>query len=175
MRAERWPISDSIASAAMPDRVAAPVLGGAGDVTDQDLLRAERVAVGAVCWCPGYPLASTVADQLADDVHSPEPIARRSGHLRESGAFGDRAAAHRFNGPMGIPLAWKDTAGGREASSGSGRQRFVISEREHDETPWVLTHFGTLTDLEERNGSYFYESEDEAIDSAQQLSDQPPF
>jgi hypothetical protein len=46
-----------IAGAAVPARVSASAVAEAGDMPDEDLIRAERVAVRAATRWPGNPLA----------------------------------------------------------------------------------------------------------------------
>ena len=74
MRVERRPVHRHIATAARPGRVAAAV-AEAGDVPNQDLVRAERVAVRAADWRTGDPLAVRRLHKLAQHATSVDPTA----------------------------------------------------------------------------------------------------
>jgi hypothetical protein len=64
VRGQRWPVGDRLARYAMPDRVAATVVTGAGDVPDQRPIWTEPVAVGAVRRWLEHPLAAAL-DQVS--------------------------------------------------------------------------------------------------------------
>jgi hypothetical protein len=61
---QRWPVRDRLARHAVPDGVPAAAVTAAGDVTDEYLVGAEWVAVGAVRRCLCDPLP-TAADEVA--------------------------------------------------------------------------------------------------------------
>jgi hypothetical protein len=55
VRVEGRPVHHGIAGAAMPARMSAPGVSEADDVTDQDLIRTQRVSVRAARWRAGDP------------------------------------------------------------------------------------------------------------------------
>ena len=57
MRVERRPVHHGVASAAMPTGVPAAAVTEAGDVADEDLIRAEWVSIRASRRRAGHPLA----------------------------------------------------------------------------------------------------------------------
>jgi hypothetical protein len=61
---ERRPVNRLIAGAAMPAGVSAAAVTEAGDVADEDLIRAERVPVGALAGCFAHPFASGCPDEI---------------------------------------------------------------------------------------------------------------
>ena len=56
MRVQRWPVHHSVAAAAVPGGVSTAAVSEAGDVPDEDLVRAEPVPVGAAARRSGDPL-----------------------------------------------------------------------------------------------------------------------
>ena len=77
MCVERRPVRRLIALAACPGGVPAAVTE-AGDMSDEDLVRAEGVPVGAAGWWLGYPLPSGISDEVSDDGHTSRVEAARS-------------------------------------------------------------------------------------------------
>ena len=75
---ERRPVHDGVAGAAMPGGVSTAAVAEAGDMPDEDLIRAEGVPVGAAGWWLGYPLPSGISDEVSDDGHTSRVEAARS-------------------------------------------------------------------------------------------------
>jgi hypothetical protein len=71
----------------MPSRVPAAAVAEASDVTDEHLVRAEWVAVGASAWGFGYPSAVGVANELTF-VHPRTVLRRNESRGRYSGEVG---------------------------------------------------------------------------------------
>jgi hypothetical protein len=57
MSAEWWPVHNGVAGSAMPAGVPSAAVAEAGDVTHQDLVRAERVTLRAAAGRLCHPLA----------------------------------------------------------------------------------------------------------------------
>ena len=64
MRVEWRPVHHGIAGSAVPAGVSAAAVTKAGDVSDEDLIRAKGVAVRAAGRWLGYPLPFGRSDQL---------------------------------------------------------------------------------------------------------------
>ena len=59
------PYTTVVAGSAVPGGVSAAAVTEAGDVADEDLVRAEGVPVGASAGCFGHPLAFGRPDEIA--------------------------------------------------------------------------------------------------------------
>jgi hypothetical protein len=75
MSVERRPVHHGVAGAAMPAGVPTAAVTEAGDVADQDLIRAECVPVWAARRRAGHPLAVGRLDQLAEHNQKGKPTA----------------------------------------------------------------------------------------------------
>ena len=64
MSSQRRPVHHGVACAAVPCGVAAAALPEASDVSDEDLIRAEAVSVGAPVRGLGHPLTVDGSDEL---------------------------------------------------------------------------------------------------------------
>jgi len=72
------PVHHGVAGVAMPAGVPTAAVTEAGDVTNEDLVRAECVPVWAAGWWLGYPLPSGISDEVSDDGHTSRLEAARS-------------------------------------------------------------------------------------------------
>ena len=82
VRVERRPIHRLIACAAMSTGVSAAAMAEAGDVPDEDLVRAEAVRIGASRRWVGDPLPGRRLNQLAQ--HGLEPTTHQRGVVLEN-------------------------------------------------------------------------------------------
>ena len=81
MCVERRPVHHGITRSAVPAGMPAAAVAEAGDVSDEDLIRAERVPVRAPRRWLGYPLPAAVLDEVAD--HPIKPRAAQHARGRE--------------------------------------------------------------------------------------------
>jgi hypothetical protein len=71
VRVDRRPVGDGIAGSAVPAGVSTSAVSEAGDVSDEDLIRAEGVAVRASRRWSGDPLPVRGLSQIAQYAYKP--------------------------------------------------------------------------------------------------------
>ena len=73
---ERWPVRHGIAGSAVPADVSASAVSQAGDVPDEDLIRAEWVPVWAAGGWSGDPPTGRGLHQVAQHIRDPRSMDR---------------------------------------------------------------------------------------------------